>query len=237
MEFRLLNKPVYIPLNGLNVSRRLEFQILKRYLNLKGHERLLDVACGDGYWTTRLAPLAREVIGFDFNRNRLLQARRQGPDIAGLVGCDAHCLPFRTGSFDAAIGICVLEHFRDDLQALKELRRVLKPGGKLALTVDSFSLPDIGPKEKARHAKAFSVVHWYRIPDLRGVLNQAGFKVNQWSYLLKSPAAVATYRASLQNPKLGYLLFPITYPLSLLGEAISRNQVCGYKLAVYATAV
>jgi ubiquinone/menaquinone biosynthesis C-methylase UbiE len=238
MEFKLLNKPIHISLNGFNVSRRLEYHTLMRFLELKGKERLLDVACGDGFWTMRMAQFAGEVVGFDFNRTRLLQAKAlSNGAIGGLIGCDAHRLPFRQSSFDAAVGICVLEHFHDDLLALQELRRVLKPGGRLALTVDSFSLPDITDAERARHAKNFSVEHWYRIETLQPLLEKAGFKVKHWHYMLKSPAAVAAYRGALKSNKLGYLLFPIAYPISVLGEALSKNNQCGYKLAISATAV
>jgi SAM-dependent methyltransferase len=238
MEFKLLNKSVHIPLNGFNVSRRLEYHTLMRFLKLKGQERLLDVACGDGFWTMRMAPFVRKVVGFDFNRARLLQAKEKSRGvIGGLIGCDAHRLPFRQGSFDAAVGICVLEHFHDDLLALQELRRVLKTGGRLALTVDSFSLPDITEAEKARHAKNFFVEHWYRIETLQPLLEKAGFKVVQWHYMLKSPVSIAVYRVALKSNKLGYLLFPIAYPLSALGEALSKNNQCGYKLAISATAI
>jgi len=238
MEFRLGNRLFHIQLNGLNVSRRLEYQILLRYLDLQGHERLLDVACGDGYWTARLAKLTREVIGFDFNRHRLLQAQaKAGGSIAGLVSSDAHSLPFRKGAFDAVVGICVLEHFQNDLVALQELRRVLKPGGKLAMTVDSFSLPGITELEKARHAKTFSVAQWYRREDLSAKLEKAGFRVIRSKYILKSFPAVMFYRMNLINHKLGYLLFPLAYPMSLMGEALSRNDQYGYKLAVSAVAI
>jgi SAM-dependent methyltransferase len=185
-----------------------------------------------------MAQFAREVVGFDFNRTRLLQAKEQSHGaIGGLIGCDAHRLPFRAGSFDAAVGICVLEHFHDDLVALQELRRVLKIGGKLALTVDSFSLPDITEAERARHAKNFSVEHWYRIETLQPLLEKAGFKVVDWHYMLKSPAAIAVYRAALKSNKLAYLTFPLAYPISVLGEALSKNNQCGYKLAISATAI
>lgn len=152
VQIKLLNKNIYIPLNGLNVSRRMEFSILIRYLRLSGNERVLDVACGDGYWTSRLAGRSDAVVGFDYNRNRLVQASRLYPEICGLICSDAHFLPFRSGVFDAVVGICVLEHFRDDVRALTELRRVSKPGARLALTVD-LAAGHRRPREGASCAK------------------------------------------------------------------------------------
>ncbi|HDH57928.1 MAG TPA: class I SAM-dependent methyltransferase, partial [Bacteroidetes bacterium] len=139
MELKIFGRAIHIPLNGLNVSRRLEFRLLMRYLDLDGEERLLDVACGDGYWSNRMTSRAAAVVGFDFNQNRLRQARKLAKFLSGAIRCDAHDLPIKSAAFDCSVGICVLEHFKDDLKALRELRRVLKPGGKLALTVDSFT--------------------------------------------------------------------------------------------------
>lgn len=236
MEIRLFNKSIYIPLNGLNVSRRLEFSILSRYLNLTGDERVLDVACGDGYWTARIA--ARTcVIGFDYNRKRLLQAGKSYPAIHGLICSDAHFLPFARGVFDAVVGICVLEHFDDDLAALRELRRVARPGAKLALTVDSFSLPGIRAAEKATHARKYNVQHWYKIADLENALKQAGFEVLEYSYLLKAPLSAGLYRVSQKLPELAYFLFPLSYPISLIGERLTGPGDSGYKLAVSARAL
>jgi SAM-dependent methyltransferase len=236
MVISLLGKEIHIPLNGLNVSRRLEFNLLMRYLNLQGKGLLLDVACGDGFWTAKMIPRAAGVVGFDYNFKRLQQARKLAGGMLGAIRNDAHILPFRSGSFDHAIGICVLEHFSDDVRALSELRRVLKPGGSLALTVDSFSYPGISPAEMKKHATKFSVVHLYQIDSLREKLTEAGFEITQWTYMLRTPISAGFYLRALRIPKLAYFLYPIAYPLSWLSERNSKNQTCGYKLAVLAKA-
>ncbi len=237
MQINFIGKPIYIPLNGLNVSRRMEFSLLRRYLGLTGKERILDVACGDGYWTARFARQARFAAGFDYNIKRLQQALKLYPDIGGLACSDAHFLPFADGAFDAVVGVCVLEHFRDDLKALRELRRVSRPGAKLALTVDSFSLPGISAEEKARHAEKYNVHHWYRIADLKKVLNEVGYDVVNYRYLLKAPLAAAFYRTAQKAPQLAYFLFPVSYPLTLLAEKMHHADEGGFKLAVLAKAI
>jgi SAM-dependent methyltransferase len=237
MERRLFGKTIHIPLNGLNVSRRLEYNLLLNYLDLKGDERLLDVACGDGYWTAKMTPKAAQLVGFDYNFDRLKQAKRLAPGMLGGICCDAHELPFADDAFDCAVGICVLEHFDDDVRALSELCRVLKPGGKLALTVDSFSYPGMSEEEKARHAGKFSVVHHYRVEDLREKLQQAGFRLKIWTYLLRSPVSANLYRYALKYPKLAYFVYPVSYPLSRWSEQFSKNQSSGYKLAITAEAI
>lgn len=237
MEIKFFGKKVHIPLNGLHVSRRLEFNLLRRYLNPQGDERVLDVACGDGFWTARLIPKVAGVVGFDLNAHRLRQALELAPDMQGAIRCDAHHLPFKNNAFDCTLGICVLEHFEDDVGALRELHRVTKPGGKIAISVDSFSYPGLSEAEKKKHAQKFSVVHHYLIEDLTLKMQAAGFQVTQWSYLLRSPISAAFYQLTLKAPKLSYFLYPITYPLSLCSERLSKNQSNGYKLAVAARAV
>ncbi|MCX6639767.1 MAG: class I SAM-dependent methyltransferase [bacterium] len=236
MVISLFGKEIHIPLNGLNVSRRLEFNLLMRYLNLQGKGLLLDVACGDGFWTAKMIPKAVGVVGFDYNFNRLRQARKLADGLLGAIRSDAHVLPFQSGSFDHAVGICVLEHFDDDVQVLSELRRVLKPGGSLALTVDSFSYPGISTAEREKHAKKFSVVHLYQIDSLREKLTEAGFEIAQWTYMLRTPISAGLYLQALRIPKLAYFLYPVAYPLSRLAERSSTNQTNGYKLAVLAKA-
>jgi len=237
MEITLFGKEIHIPLNGLNVSRRLEYNLLMRYLDLKGMEFLLDVACGDGYWTRKMLSQAAGVVGFDYNFKRLQQAGNLASGMLGRIRCDAHVLPFADKQFDASIGICVLEHFAEDVKALSELRRVTKSGGKLAMTVDSFSYPGISEVEMAKHVKKFSVVHTYKIDTLTDKLNQAGFEVLEWTYLLRAPLSANLYLQALRHPKLAYFVYPITYPLSLWSEQLSKNQSSGYKLAVSARAV
>jgi ubiquinone/menaquinone biosynthesis C-methylase UbiE len=237
LEIRLPKKTVYIPLNGLNVSRRMEFSILRRYLGLTGRERILDVACGDGYWTSRFARQAKFAAGYDYNMKRLQQAARLYADIQGLACSDAHFLPFADGAFDAIVGVCVLEHFQDDLKALRELRRVSKRGARLALTVDSFSLPGITAQEKARHAETYNVHHWYRSADLTRVLDEAGYRVLEHRYLLKAPLSAALYRLAQKTPHFAYALFPVSYPLSLLADRMQKADENGFKLAVLAQAI
>jgi demethylmenaquinone methyltransferase / 2-methoxy-6-polyprenyl-1,4-benzoquinol methylase len=96
-------------------------------------DRVLDACCGTG----DLAIAARrggaaEVVGLDFSEEMLERARRKAPELEWVQG-DALALPFPDGSFDAAtVGFGVRNV--DDLEAgIRELRRVLRPGGRVAI--------------------------------------------------------------------------------------------------------
>lgn len=96
-------------------------------------DRVLDACCGTG--DLALAALragAGPVTGLDFSERMLEHARRKSSEIAWVRG-DLLALPFDAGSFDAAtVGFGVRNV--DDLEAgLRELRRVLRPGGRLAV--------------------------------------------------------------------------------------------------------
>ena len=58
--------------------------------------------------------------------------------LSSLAQANGIALPFRDNSFDACLSLDVLEHIQDDTSALKEIRRVLKPGGVLLLTVPAY---------------------------------------------------------------------------------------------------
>ncbi|MBI3963196.1 MAG: methyltransferase domain-containing protein [Deinococcus sp.] len=99
---------------------------------------VLDCGCGDGFYLHLLAQLGKfRSVGVDCDPAALATA---GRNLAGcgqveLIQAEATALPFPAASFDAAICSEVLEHISDDLAALQELHRVLRPGGQLLVTV------------------------------------------------------------------------------------------------------
>lgn len=98
---------------------------------------MLDVACGTGIVAIDaqrdLAPSA-SVIGLDRNEGMLAVARGKGPAIDWQIG-DAEALTFPDGHFDAVACQFGLMFFADHVAALNEMWRVLRPGGRLAVTV------------------------------------------------------------------------------------------------------
>ncbi len=98
-----------------------------------GHD-VLDLCCGQGNVAEALAASECKATGADFSPAMLTLARSRVP-AATFVGADAQLLPFPDARFDAVVsnlGIC---HIPDQLQALREARRVLRPGGRFAMTV------------------------------------------------------------------------------------------------------
>jgi SAM-dependent methyltransferase len=97
-------------------------------------DAVVDVGCGDGgtagVW---LAAHAASYVGVDVSEVAVGRARAAGLDARRIE--DASALPFDAGSFDAAVCTEVLEHLVDPLGAVREMHRVLRPGGRLVVTV------------------------------------------------------------------------------------------------------
>lgn len=100
--------------------------------------RVIDVGCGDGRHIVEAARRGCFAVGLDYDAGELRRAReRIGAQRVDLVVGDATRLPFRDGAFDAAICTETLEHLPDDAGAIREIGRLLRPGGTLLGAVPS----------------------------------------------------------------------------------------------------
>jgi demethylmenaquinone methyltransferase / 2-methoxy-6-polyprenyl-1,4-benzoquinol methylase len=103
-----------------------------RTTGLKPGGSALDIACGSGKLTAVLARIAgpgARVVGLDFSPQMLEIARRQHPGIEFLEG-EALSLPFDAATFDASTNAFGLRNLADPIRGLREMLRVLKPGGR-----------------------------------------------------------------------------------------------------------
>jgi SAM-dependent methyltransferase len=98
--------------------------------------RILEVGCGTGGLLVAAGRAGRAIEGVDIALRWLVVARRRledhGLDV-GLFGACAERLPWTDGTFDAVVADSVLEHLDDPEAALKEWRRVVRPGGRLVV--------------------------------------------------------------------------------------------------------
>lgn len=124
-----------------DMAYRRRMPILLGWLELADGERVLDVACGTGFELGLLRGLRRvAAIGVDAGAEPLAHARRRDP-AAVLARARVDRLPFAGGAFDKILCAETLEHVGDDAAALRELRRVLRRGGALAISVPHADFP------------------------------------------------------------------------------------------------
>ena len=132
--------------------------LLRAVAEIRPH-RVLDAGCGTGGWAAMVA--APEVVGVDSSEAAVEAARARGVD-ARLAEIEA--LPFDDGTFDVAMCNAVLYHLADPDAGLRELARVLRPGGRF---VGGYTIP-------GRHlAELWSTVEARPIPDASKGFNGA----------------------------------------------------------------
>jgi SAM-dependent methyltransferase len=119
-----LGHPSYVWRFGQD--RRLE--LIRHYGGLEAGMRILDVGCGLGVYLRKLRTISDDVYGVDVDADKVAEAQKELPHI---YQAPAEELPFPDAYFDAILLHEVLEHVRDDCQALREACRVAKVGGRV----------------------------------------------------------------------------------------------------------
>ena len=150
-----------------------------------GHPiRILDAGCGSG---RNMIELARHgtVTGIELSETSVRLARERG--VGELIEGSVLEMPFPTDSFELATSLDVIEHLQDDLAALRELRRVVAPGGALLVTVPAYQWLWSGHDEINHHHRR------YTRRSLLHVAEQAGWKPVRTTYFnsLLLPVAIA----------------------------------------------
>jgi ubiquinone/menaquinone biosynthesis C-methylase UbiE len=111
--------------------------------------RVLDVGCGEGFYVVSLNTLTDfEIVGVEYDLNLVESTQNWVTSIAQkkdnvplILNGDATKLKFEDNFFDFVLCSEVLEHINDDVQAVNEIYRVLKPGGKVFVTVPNINYP------------------------------------------------------------------------------------------------
>ena len=182
-----------------------------RALDLRPGQRVLDLAAGTATSSAALAKTGATVVGCDFSLGMLREGRGKGVD---LVAGDALRLPFADASFDAVTISFGLRNVASALDALREMRRVTRPGGRLVVCEFSHptwkpfrtvyveylmkALPAVATKVSSDPAAyvylAESIRAWPDQPALARVVAEAGWSAVEWRDL--TGGIVALHRAT-----------------------------------------
>jgi SAM-dependent methyltransferase len=181
--------------------------------DVDGHH-VLDAGCGSGLLAAALLAKGAVVTGFDASPAMLRLARQNLGAGADLRVADlGRPLPFADGAFDDVVVSLVLHYLRDWTAPLAELRRVLKPGGRLILSVnhpaafkvfypdaDYFAVTEYSEEYTFADGGTMELTYWHRpLHAMTDEFTKAGFRL---AVLSEPPTAAGTPR-ELFPPHLG----------------------------------
>jgi len=140
---------------------------------------VLDCCCGDGILLPALARKFERVAGMDISGEMLELARQRAPAGCEVVQGSVAAMPFEAGEFDAVTFRGAFHHLEDPARCLEEVRRVLRPGGRIVM-VEPNGDPLLWRLVRivyCRLSRRFSAAHrFFRSEELREMLAEAGFE-------------------------------------------------------------
>ncbi len=167
--YKYLSK-VYNRVNSFIFTKPMRADALKM-LNLQGDEQVLDVGCGTGFGTEGLLAYTDDVIGVDQSPHQLEKARERlqfDEDVIVTMG-DAERLPFATDSFDAAWSSGSIEYWPNPVEGLREMARVVKPGGRVLVIGPNY------PQSRIGQRVADAIMLFYEEEEIDAMFEEAGY--------------------------------------------------------------
>lgn len=131
--------------------------------NVPDHSVVLDVGCGDGNTSSFLIKnKSCNVYGIDVSKTALSHAKRKGLKTK-VVNLNYGCLPFGNNKFNVVLMIDVLEHLIDPVNILLEVKRVLRKGGRLILSLPNFAR--FTNRLRMLFGDPVDILHWDKYGD------------------------------------------------------------------------
>ena len=206
------------------IQRATKFPIVREFLNADLGV-VADIGCGPGVFTRYLCSRADHVWAADIDCQSLERVRLRHRDERNLsfLITEAGRLPFRDSYLDSVLYLEVLEHLKDDAGAVREVWRVLRPAGRLVLSVP---VPP-GEIDDERISPWGHKREGYRAEEIRSLLEGIGFRVEQhhfaqFRYSRLSETLVRQWRRLLRFPAPVFLAW-VCY-LDLLLDAKKRQE-------------
>ncbi|MEO8400139.1 MAG: methyltransferase domain-containing protein [Ignavibacteriaceae bacterium] len=180
-------------MNMYDTNRRIEviFDDFLAKENLEG-KTLLDAGCGTGWFTKKAVERKAKVTSLDISAKLVDITKKKNPAAITIEGSLLD-LPFEDNSFDYVISSDVIEHTPNPFDAVRELVRVLKTGGKICITVPNRTFWYFSVK----------IANTFKLRDYQGFENWVHFKELK-RFLIENNIEIITYK--------GIHLFPFLIP-------------------------
>ena len=194
-----------------------EFGLLQAELADKPDARVLDLGCGAGHVSFHVAALVNEVVAYDLSQ-QMLDVVSAAANDRGLGNISTQCgaaerLPFADGEFDYVLSRYSAHHWSDLGQALREVRRVLKPGG-VAAFIDVMSpgsplfdtyLQSVEVLRDTSHVRDYSAGEWLRQVSEAGLHTRSTqrqrlrLEFGSWIERMRTPVTMSVAIRQLQQ--------------------------------------
>jgi SAM-dependent methyltransferase len=161
------------------------------------------------------------VTGLEPDPELLGRARRlhNGTNVRYEEGV-AESLPFADATFDKVVSVSSVEHFSDPIKGLHEMFRVLRAGGRIAISVDALCAENSSTAFRHWHSARHQVTRYFREEELVSILTAIGFRVERATvHIFCSPLSRWARETFIKRPRLLLPLFPVFRGLVALGDA------------------
>lgn len=182
--------------------RAVYFGLLRHHLNGTKPANVLDLGCGMGGFLPGLEEIGEHVVGSDVSLESLSHCRSRGYERC--VASSGYSLPFRDESFDLVCLFDAIEHIENDDVVMREVARVLRPGGLVLVTVPAYEFLYANNDRVAQHVRRYR----------RGYLHQ-----------LFAQAGLTTERNTHSNVFLFPIILPTVLALKVYEIFILRRQI------------
>lgn len=168
--------------------------------------QLCDVGCGAGPVTYEMLRRGYDIVGLDYSRDMLENAAKRlvdgQLDRKPLINCNSEALPFEDGVFDGVVCLGVISYVEHYENIIKEIHRILKPGGTVLISFRSrsnllandpvFLVHDVLKRPfAARRTRPFKIGHYMRTREVRELIEANGFVCTDFKGIGFGPYSVA----------------------------------------------
>ncbi len=167
---------------GLGVTKENASMLMTRYAFARKYcERkdVLEISCGAGMGLGFLAATAKSIVGADYDPQFVARAKEHYGERIEVHEADAQALPFADNSFDTVVMMEAIYFLPEASAFLSEARRVIRPGGRLAIVTANCEYKTFNPCDRA--------TRYFSAKELAKMLSEEDFEVQIWKGYKDSP--------------------------------------------------